>query len=331
MQQPFCSAIKCGRKRKKPLNMKKNRIDVIIPTYRPGEELIRLLEALEAQTVPPETILLMNTEEELLRPFLQESKILERFDKLVIRHVKKEEFDHGRTRHLGVSHSKAPFFLCMTQDAVPANHRLIEELLKGLEEEGVAVSYARQLPRQDCSLLERYTREFNYPSESRIKSAEDLDSLGIKTYFCSNVCAAYNRRIYEECGGFIQKTIFNEDMIYAARAIDRGYRIAYCADARVIHSHNYSGKQQFHRNFDLGVSQADHPEIFGKVTSEREGGRMVKRVLGTLLRQGRLILAFRFVYQSGCKWLGYRLGKGYKSLPVSLCKVFSMEKNYWRI
>ncbi|MFR5150572.1 MAG: hypothetical protein ACLTER_14385 [Ruminococcus sp.] len=50
-------------------------------------------------------------------------------------------------------------------------------------------------------------------------------------------------------------------MIYAGTMAKRGYGIAYAADACVIHSHNYSCRQQFHRNFDLGVSQADHPEI----------------------------------------------------------------------
>ena len=33
---------------------------------------------------------------------------------------------------------------------------------------------------------------------------------------------------------------------------------AYAADAKVIHSHNYSGWQQFTRNFDLGVSHVQY-------------------------------------------------------------------------
>lgn len=50
-------------------------------------------------------------------------------------------------------------------------------------------------------------------------------------------------------------------MIYAAKAVEAGYSVAYAADAQVVHSHNYTNGQQFHRNFDLGVSQAEHPEI----------------------------------------------------------------------
>ena len=74
-------------------------------------------------------------------------------------------------------------------------------------------------------------------------------------------------------GGFPRRTIFNEDMIYAGGLIKNGFAIAYAADARVIHSHNYSGRQQFHRNFDLAVSQAEHPEVFGGLASEGEGIR----------------------------------------------------------
>ena len=98
------------------------------------------------------------------------------------------------------------------------------------------------------------------------------------------MCAAYKKSIYEEIGGFVKKAIFNEDMIYAGTMAKRGYGIAYAADACVIHSHNYSCRQQFHRNFDLGVSQADHPEIFEGVPSEGEGLRLVKKSLAYLIK-----------------------------------------------
>ena len=92
-----------------------------------------------------------------------------------------------------------------------------------------------------------------------MKSKEDIEKLGIKTFFCSDVCAAYKRDIFDRLGGYPDHAIFNEDMIYAHKAIMAGYSIAYAADACVYHSHNYTGVQQFHRNFDMGVSQADHP------------------------------------------------------------------------
>lgn len=48
-----------------------------------------------------------------------------------------------------------------------------------------------------------------------------------------------------EMGGFITHTIFNEDMIYAGKIVLKGYLVAYQADARVFHSHNYGNVEQF--------------------------------------------------------------------------------------
>lgn len=69
----------------------------------------------------------------------------------------------------------------------------------------------------------------------------------------------------------MNSTLFNEDMIYAATAMDAGYAVAYVPEAKVVHSHNLTPMQQFHRNFDLAVSQAEHPEIFAELKSEGEG------------------------------------------------------------
>jgi rhamnosyltransferase len=179
-------------------------------------------------------------------------------------------------------------------------------------------------------VLERYTRSFNYGPQSRIKTADDLPELGIKTFFCSNVCAMYRREAYVELGGFERHTIFNEDMIFAGKLIQHGKAVAYCADAQVIHSHNYTGIQQFHRNFDLGVSQAEHPEIFASVKSESEGIRMVRQTAAWLWKSHRPYLLPSLIWQSGWKYLGYQLGRHYRSLPGMLIRCFTMNREYWR-
>ena len=131
-------------------------------------------------------------------------------------------------------------------------------------------------------------------------------------------------------GGFIQRTIFNEDMIFAGSAIKAGYSVAYAADAKVIHSHNYTCMQQLHRNFDLGVSQADHPEIFSGVPSEGEGIKSVKNTAKYLCSQGKWYLLPHLVLQSGCKYVGYLLGKNYKKLPRKVVLSLSMNQKYWK-
>ncbi|MCD7745274.1 MAG: glycosyltransferase family 2 protein [Lachnospiraceae bacterium] len=249
--------------------------------------------------------------------------------RIFLTHIRKLEFDHGGTRHMAASWLRGDLLLFVTQDAMPENSHLIENLARPFSDPQVCASYARQLPRTDCGLLESYSRSFNYPPQSRIKTAEDLPLLGIKTYFCSNVCAMYRRSTYEELGGFERHTIFNEDMIFAGKLVQNGKAIAYCADAEVIHSHNYSGMMQFHRNFDLGVSQAEHPEVFAAVRSESEGIDMVKKSASYVMRKQKPWLLVSLFWQSGCKYLGYRLGKNYRRLPDSLVRACSMNKNYW--
>lgn len=251
-----------------------------------------------------------------------------RYPNVEVYHIRKQEFDHGGTRHLGVQHSDADVFIMMTQDAMPVDRRLVENLTVHLSGK-VAAAYARQLPGEESSVFERISRYFNYPENSRCKSLEDLDTLGIKTFFCSNVCAAYRRDVYDKVGGFVRHTIFNEDMIYASAAVREGYVISYEADARVVHSHSYTNLQQLRRNFDLGVSQAEHPEVFGGVASESEGKKLVAAAWNFLKKRGQLYRFPGFCIQCAFKYAGYLLGKHYKKLPRSWVLKITTNKTFF--
>lgn len=304
------------------------KVDVIIPVYKPGKELFSLIEKLQQQSMGINQIILMNTERQFFDEKSFQNRILEKYHNVSVYHLSKKEFDHGKTRHTGVTKSEADVFVMLTQDAMPANEFLIEKLVAHLKDD-VASAYGRQLATKNSSVLEKFTRQFNYPKEGRLQSKEDLERLGIKTYFCSNVCAAYRRDVYDKLGGFVHKTIFNEDMIYAAAVIKAGYKISYEPEAMVYHSHNYTNMQQLHRNFDLGVSQAEHPEVFANVKSESEGKRMVKQAT-QYLKENKLRRKIPYFYsQCGFKYMGYLLGKKYKLLPKWLIKKLTMNKEYW--
>ncbi len=309
--------------------MDTGKVDVIIPVYRPDEKLERLIEKLKIQTMKPAHILFLQTmvgdsEDERVE------EILKRAENMKIIPVDKDEFDHGGTRNQGASLSEAEYMLFMTQDAVPEDEYLIENMYRHItSEEKIATAYARQTPGEAAGVIESYTRMFNYPEESSVKSSDDLKRLGIKTYFCSNACAMYKKSVYEELGGFVTETIFNEDMIFASRVIGAGYKIAYAADARVVHSHKYTYREQLTRNFDLGVSQRQYREIFESIKSESEGIRLIKDTIRHLVRCGKWYLIPDLIFQSGFKFIGYRLGLRYEKLPGWLVKKLSMNKRYW--
>lgn len=304
-------------------------VDVLIPVYRPGRKFSRLLQMLQKQTCRPGRIIVMNTE----RSYWKDEGY-QGIRGLTVHHVTKEEFDHGGTRNLAAWYSEADIMIFMTDDAVPQDEHLIERLVEAFSGTGpagetIAAAYARQLPDKDCRLIERYTRQFNYPGEGMVKTARDLPKLGIKTYFASNVCCAYRKDIFLKQEGFVTSTIFNEDMIYAAGVIQAGYGVAYVPEAAVIHSHNLSPIQQFRRNFDLAVSQADHPEVFEGLPSEGEGIRLVKQTAGYLVKSRHPWLIPALVVSSGCKYLGYRLGRRYRRLPRRTVLRCTSSPSYW--
>lgn len=299
-------------------------IDVLIPTFKPDKNFPELLRRIAQQSYHVRNIIIVNTDETFWNPEWEQE-----VSDLYVRHITPEEFDHGKTRRFMADLSDADILLFMTQDAMPADHYLVEEMVKCFELPSVRAAYARQLPKADCGPLERFTRSFNYPKEPDIKDKEDLSRLGVKTFFCSNVCAAYDRRTYEKLGGFEEAAIFNEDMIYGGRLILAGYAIAYAADAKVFHSHNYSCRQQFKRNFDLGVSQADYPEIFSAYPSEGEGIRLVRKSAAYVLRIRRPWLLVQLFFQSGAKYIGYFMGKHYDILPDAVIRHCTMNRNYW--
>lgn len=304
------------------------KIDVIIPIYKPDKKYDRLLQALKKQSLMPNHIYIIHT----MAEGKEEKKENSRYagmNNLSIINIRKEEFNHGGTRNKGVRMSDAEFVLMMTQDAVPADTHLLEELVRPFAEEQVAATYARQLATKEVGVIEQYTRTFNYPEQEQKKTKEDLKRLGIKTYFCSDVCAMYRKSVYEKMGGFVTKTIFNEDMIMASKMIQAGYAIVYAAKAKVYHAHKYTGLQQFQRNFDLGVSHREFSEIFDQVTSESEGIKMVKQTARYLWKQKKPFQIISLVWQSGCKFLGYRFGKKYDKLPMWFVKCCSSQKSYW--
>ena len=312
--------------------------DVIIPVYKPDEKLDLLIKALLGQVVRPRSILCMLTragentgrtaddaDEALAK------RLTEKDERVKVHLVDKTEYDHAGTRNLGVkiAGSDAKLFLMMTQDAVPAGNHLTEALISSFEDENVAAAYARQLSDKFTPIPEKCARRFNYPAESEIKTIEDLPKLGIKTFFCSNVCAMYRRDIFEKLGGFKAPAIFNEDMVYASAVLRNGYRIAYNAEAQVVHWHTYNLRQQFRRSFDNGASEAIRADVFSGVAPAKEGKRYVRETVRTLSRVRQAGRIPYFILQCGVRYIGFGFGKHYRIFPKPIKKAFSLNRSFW--
>ncbi len=300
-------------------------VDIIIPVYKPDEKLVYLVDRLQQQDYKIKTIRIINTKSEVPLPPITMGPF-----PVEIIEIEAKDFDHGATRNMGARLSSADLLIFMTQDAVPAERSLVSSFVREFEKyQDVNIAYGRQLPNQDCRLVEQFTRRFNYPEESRVKSIQDLESMGIKTFFFSDVCGAYRRRPFLQRGGFESPIIFGEDLVHTAKCVSDGERVAYVAEAKVYHSHNYNCLQQFHRNFDGGVVQAVYAELFKDIPSEGEGIKLVKKTAAYLLRIGKPFLLLELFFQSAFKYAGYFLGKRYERLPGFMVRWCTSNPSYF--
>lgn len=299
-------------------------MSVIIPTLQAGEALRRLIESLQDQTLKPREILVIDSASTDGTPYIAMGCGVR------VIGIDRQDFDHGGTRNLAASHAVGEVLVFMTQDAMPAHPDMLERLVAPLMRDGrVACAYARQVPRPGAGVLERLTRAHLYPERPAVKWRADLPRLGVRTFFCSNVCAAYRRDIFEQLGRFPAPVLFNEDLFFAARCILADYGVAYAADARVVHSHDYTLAQQFRRYFDNGVSMRGNEWVYAHSGVGRSGSRLVLAVARELIRRRQMRYIPRLLAESAAKFIGYQLGKRHRLLPASLCRRFSMHRGIW--
>jgi rhamnosyltransferase len=113
----------------------------------------------------------------------------------------------------------------------------------------------------------------------------------------------------DEFHGFPNDVILNEDIILSYYVIMKGYKVIYDNRAIVYHSHNYSIKQQFKRNFDIGMAFNESEFMLQNVSNEKEGIKLVLGQLKYLIKNGYVTQVPRCIVESGMKFIGYNLGR----------------------
>ncbi|TDO10652.1 MULTISPECIES: glycosyltransferase family 2 protein [Halomonas] len=245
--------------------------------------------------------------------------------------IERQAFNHGATRNLALERlDDCEVVVFLTQDAVVADQGALKRLAAAFADPTIGAAYGRQLPHADATPLAAHARLFNYPARSRSVDKDDIPRLGIKTAFLSNSFAAYRREALLAVGGFADDVILAEDMLAGARLLAAGWRLAYCAEARVYHSHNYSLTEEFRRYFDIGVLHSREAWLLAWLgRAEGEGGRFVRSEAGYLLRHAPWRLP-EAALRTLLKYAGYRLGKLEGRLPLSLKRWLCLHRHYWR-
>jgi rhamnosyltransferase len=277
-------------------------ISIIIPTLNAGTHIRELLERLQAQTLPPFEIIVIDSSSKDNTVQIAE----ERGARTMV--IPKYIFNHGSTRNKAAEEARGDILVFMTQDALPFDNQLLKFLSDPLQQDDVGAAFARHVPNPEASLLEIFAREFNYPGQKSMKGITDIKTYGIKTFFSSNACSAIKKQAFLKAGMFPEGVRANEDMILSAKLIVCGYKIAYVPEAKIIHSHNYSLFKQCRRYYNIGSSLRSNSWILKYAQAEGEGVRFLKEQMHFVAKRRKYILIPYIFLEAIMKYIGFRLG-----------------------
>lgn len=298
---------------------------LLIPTYNAGALWQKVLRSIDQQTFTFHQKLIIDSGS------TDDTISLARASGFKVIQIPQQEFNHGRTRQLLIEKAAgSDIGIFITQDAILASPDSIDKLVHAFHDPAIGLAYGRQLPHERARPLETHARLFNYPPQNAVRSYADKDQMGFKVFFCSNSFAAYRISALQQAGGFPSESIMGEDAIISAKLLLENYKIAYVADAAVLHSHSYTYVQEFKRYFDTRVFHEQNKWLidkYGKPTGE--GIRYICSELRYMIKNHPLSLP-RVFGSTLAKWLGYSLGKYYRKVPNSILQRISMHSAYWK-
>lgn len=279
-----------------------NNISIICPLYNAENYLPSLNEALKSQ----KDVDITEIKYILTKGSDNTKKILDLL-KSNYEEIDSKDFSHSLTREKAAVSAKGDIIVFITQDIVIEDNNFLYKLTEPIVKHEANATYARQISKYNN--IEKYTRECNYPDESKIVTKNDISNLGLKTFFFSDAASAIDTKIFKKLNGYDQKNLpTNEDMYFAYKLITNGYKIKYCAEATVYHSHNFTLKQLYNRYKLTGkfMKENSYLDQYGTASS---GTSIAKYVLKRILQEKRLGLLLRYPFDMGARLIGMKAGK----------------------
>lgn len=277
-------------------------IDIICPLYNAEKYIEKLNKSILEQE---------NVEINEIRYVLTESKdnseeILNRIG-AKYKKIKKEEFSHSITREKEAMESLADILVFITQDIIIERKDWLYNLTKDIISGQVDACYSRQICNNNR--IEKYTREGNYPKDSKIVSKDDIEKLGLKTFFFSDASSAIKKDTFIKLKGYDGKDlVISEDMYIAYKLIMNGYKIKYCADSEVIHSHVFTLKQYYNRYKDTGKFFKENSYL-NNYKVNQAGGSLAKYILKRAWQDKNWKVLFQFLPNMVVRFIGMKVGK----------------------
>lgn len=206
-------------------------ISIVIRAYNEERHIGRLLEGIAQQNLGETEIILVDsgsTDATL--------EIARRYALRVV-HIQPDEFTFGRSLNRGIAASQGEIIVIASAHVYPVYPDWLERLLAPFSDPQVALAYGKQRGNATAKFSEGQIFARWYPESSDLQQAHP---------FCNNANAAIRRSLWQ-LHPYDESLSGLEDLDWAHWAVGQGYRLAYVAEAEVIHVHNETPRAVYNR------------------------------------------------------------------------------------
>lgn len=202
----------------------RRRVSAVIRAYNEEQHIGRLLTGLDQQTVKPDEIILVDSGS------TDDTVAIAEAAGCVVVPISKKEFSFGRALNRGCKAAQGDVLLIASAHVYPVYNTFVEQMVSSFSRDGVGIAYGRQVGDERTKFSESRVMLKWFPEQNIWDQSHP---------FSNNANAAVLKSVWEE-SPYDETLTGLEDLDFAKKALLRGHKIAYVADAPVVHVHEES-------------------------------------------------------------------------------------------
>ncbi len=197
-------------------------VSIVVRSFNEERMLGRLLEGVAAQTRKPDQVVLVDSGS------TDRTVEIARRHGVEIHTIDPAEFSFGRSLNRGIAAATGDVVVFASAHVYPVYDTWLEHLTRPFDHPEVALAYGRQVGGPSTPYSESQILATWFPAESSVRQDHP---------FANNANAAIRRAEWADVP-YDEDLTGLEDLDWASKALDRGRRIAYVAEAPVVHLHD---------------------------------------------------------------------------------------------
>ncbi len=273
------------------------RVSAVIRAYNEASHIGRLLNGLKQQTVKVDEVIVVDSGS------TDETVAIAEAAGCTVVPIAKSEFSFGRALNRGCAAATGDVLLFASAHVYPVYDTYVEHIVSAFDRVGVAIAYGRQIGDERTKFSESRVMLKWFPTENIWDQGHP---------FSNNANAAVLRTAWQE-SPYDESLTGLEDLDFAKKAIKRGCKVAYVADAPVVHVHEESWSITRNRYRREAMAYA-RIEDDTKMSVLKAAGLAISNIVGDYMdaaKEGRLsdnavsIPLFRSAQFLGA-WEGFR-------------------------